>query len=241
MYAHIISLGHRCAIAWQVERYFNYPEHYFFDWLITPFDSLLRLFEQQFENFAALDQLEVWEVPNARLRPGILLDTVIETRYGIGMHHDFPREGLAVDRARIPVCVADVQSKYRHKAQKLLAVLRQAGPVLFVRTEGNFDVKREAQKSVLRAEQIEQFMAWVHTQNPQLDFDLLLVNMEEPIDRTWENVRTDIVRPAPAGYWPNANHAWKGFSEDWDAAFARTQAWRRQRSAHAKRMVHHGE
>lgn len=85
-YTHIISLGNRCATAYNLRRHFGFGDGHLFDWWITPYPGLLILLD----NLSA-DWL--YEPVHLELRPD--RSAVRHRLTGIELTHDFPRVGAA--------------------------------------------------------------------------------------------------------------------------------------------------
>lgn len=227
-YSRSISLGHRCEVAWQINRHFDNRRDSFFNWLITPFESVTACLARRFVAFAALEHLAVVDLPNARTNLMFYQDTVVETRYRVDLHHDFKRNDRHIDRESIPHLATSVQTSYLKRGQQFMEDLQCEGAVLFIRRYGNFDVLNTQDRSGLTRKQLDEFHELVHSVNPRLDYDLLLLNMEGAVPALRSNERIDRVRNLPT-HLPRSVQ-WKGCSEDWDAVISRTAAWREARS-----------
>lgn len=79
-YQHVISLGHFCAVASELERLGYRDASLPFDWLITPFESVMHMIETNFNDFLVLENLKRDEK-----RKYIIKDT----KYNIAFYHDY--------------------------------------------------------------------------------------------------------------------------------------------------------
>lgn len=79
-YQHVISLGHFCAVASELERLGYRDASLPFDWLITPIESVIYMIETNFHDFLVLDNLK-----RDDKRKYIIKDT----KYNIAFYHDY--------------------------------------------------------------------------------------------------------------------------------------------------------
>jgi len=82
----IVSLGDWCAPAANIRRRFGTTEAMPFDWWITPYNALIQLLEEKFENVLKRENLEILAQGG---RPN---DTVRCNHYHMLHHHDFTRD-----------------------------------------------------------------------------------------------------------------------------------------------------
>lgn len=122
---HVVSLGHRCATAANVRRFFGFGEAFPFDWWITPHESLLAVLRSPVVD-VVYDGLEV-----------CLDGQSVRNRLGILLHHEFPR---AADYSIAPFWQEHTEapkSRTAYLLQKFLALDDHANHVLFVREVEN--------------------------------------------------------------------------------------------------------
>ncbi len=77
----IISLGCNCEVTWNIRKHFGIERAYPLDWWITPFQALLKLFENRFH--------DLFDGNNLEISPDLL--TVRDTYYNLLYHHDFKK------------------------------------------------------------------------------------------------------------------------------------------------------
>lgn len=124
-YDGVVSLGGNCEVAQHWRRWSGIEAAAPFDWLITPFASVGKMFEQRFAGMAELDNMEV--VNRGR--------TVMCQRYGVGHHHDFERlPDVQIDRADMPRACARAKEKYDFLASRMMGRLADAQRTLFIRS-----------------------------------------------------------------------------------------------------------
>lgn len=115
----VVSLGCDCTTAFQIKR--NCHSAYIpsaFDWLVTPFDALIRVFEDDGEQFCVdLQGSDGWNV--------------FCERYGLWHVHDFPKSDEGRLRFSSSI-IANARAKLIHKHRKMLSIARNSNP-LFVR------------------------------------------------------------------------------------------------------------
>ena len=121
-YNHIISLGAWCQVAEQLRRHEVSFVSSPFDWLVTPFESLLRIIRnggvQLCNDVAQYDGGQ----------------SAICTNYGVLYHHEFPRD--TQDKVKINDDDRIVgRSKLLHKMANLDVYCKRDGRKLFIRLE----------------------------------------------------------------------------------------------------------
>ncbi len=136
-FEHIISLGHFCGVAQELERLGLRDASYPFDWLITQRSAAEELIENRFEDFLTYDLLY-----QDSQHPGIYRNK----RYGFGVsfYHDFS--------AFIPLKeqLDAVTQKYNRRIHRFYDAIRE--PTLFIRYINNEEdaayYKNSSDKSV---------------------------------------------------------------------------------------------
>ncbi len=115
-YEHIISLGHFCGVASELEKLGYREASLPFDWLITPFDSLMIMINTHFNGFLNIDNLVRDEK-----KPYIVLDK----KYNIAFYHDFSM------RKSIKEQVDTVRKKYERRIERFYKYITET--TLFIR------------------------------------------------------------------------------------------------------------
>ncbi|WP_296817178.1 hypothetical protein [Brevundimonas sp.] len=83
-FTHVISLGNRCATAYNLRRHFSFGDGHLFDWWITPYPGLLALLDNLSADWL-YDPASLEMLPDNR--------AVRHRPSGIELTHDFPRVG----------------------------------------------------------------------------------------------------------------------------------------------------
>jgi hypothetical protein len=123
----IVSLGPRCATAYNLRRFFDFQSAGLFDWWITPAGALETI-------FANLDTEYLYDPTNLEL--SYSRNTVIHIPSGALFHHEFPRQwnipGQPVlESFRDHIDVPKARSRYL--IRRLLAMNSPGERILFVR------------------------------------------------------------------------------------------------------------
>lgn len=132
-----ISIGTKCAVTYNIRRYFGTNKSYPMDWWITPLGSLPELIDNGFDAGIHIDNLELVEGKHS----------VINKRLQVLHHHDFPRDenGLIVDTWRD--YVDEARDRNERRARRLCDLLE--GPdfnILFIDWIGAHQWIQGAQK-----------------------------------------------------------------------------------------------
>jgi hypothetical protein len=125
---HFVSLGARCAVAYNLRRFYNFRSAFPFDWWITSTAGVAKFLRRMdIEYLYAPDQLEL--TPDAR--------TVRHRGLNFQLHHEFPRENKKGGRVLPNWFEAIEQPKKRTAAliNKLLALNSSNNRVVFVREQ----------------------------------------------------------------------------------------------------------
>lgn len=166
----VISLGANCMVTEEIRRFFGIQTANMFDWWITPGDSLVLLVENDFEDLFSPEYLQL--VGDRQ--------SVAHSRYGILLHHDFPRN----EHGRVIKTDGDVlegnQKKFAYLKKRWDDLGDNDAPVLFVR----YTWKRpEALLAGIPAEPISadpaRLMAALDRKFPRLDYQVLFIDAPE--------------------------------------------------------------
>lgn len=147
-----VSLGSDCQVAHRLQESVPSFKSGPFDWLLTPFLSLVQALERDFDEFMLPAHLYRPDKENGRV--------VQDRHYGVISVHDFIES--------TPLNNIEVQQKYQHTAENLRQVLRSNARVLLIRKD-------------LRRRQAEELSSVLGRLYPQLSWTLLaLMNTSEP-------------------------------------------------------------
>jgi hypothetical protein len=124
---HIVSLGHRCATAYNLRRHFDFSSAFPFDWWITPGTSIADFLRNPDVNYL----YEPSELQLTEQRGSVRHRTL-----GILLHHEFPRDWKSkpppvVENFRD--FVAEPKRRSAYLIAKLLRLNTLQNRVLFIR------------------------------------------------------------------------------------------------------------
>jgi hypothetical protein len=166
-FQHIVSLGSDCDVALQLRRVGWLRTPSVFDWLITPWDALLCVLQ---DNGARLAE---------QVYPTAKGDGAICAKYGLLYWHEFPRP--QPDKVEItPEATAHARSKLTHKMARLHETLSGHENVLLMRSGIKSDAPNDrfAAGKPFTCAELDRCAALVGTLYPKLRFTLL--NIEYP-------------------------------------------------------------
>jgi len=118
-YDALINLGGECQVAYQMRLHGIRSESLPFDWIITPFESLVKIVQERFENFLKKENLVFIENEKEKY--------VFDTYYGIRFLHDFKLQ---------PDFIKDydrIQQTYARRIERFLELLQKSKHALFIR------------------------------------------------------------------------------------------------------------
>jgi hypothetical protein len=197
-FKHYISLGSYCETAFQIRRRRNVTQAHFFDWLVTPLESLMLVLENDFEG--------VFEREN--IHPTKDGQSVVDTSNGLLFHHEFTRndQGLVTEEV--------IGREYRIKQAKVQFLIDRwreiaggSDPVLYVFLGDG------------APSQIQDLRNLIRRKYPALDFRLLWAR--RPGSPGFDNESEGIIQTVvvPAVVPPGSPIQWQGDDASWDAAF----------------------
>ncbi len=219
-YDKLISLGGTCTPTWQLRTFCGSDALYPFDWVLTPFASLLRVLENDFAGFADVGCFHLsWDQKS-----------VYNSRYNVLHHHDFPSGagGTIADhwRDKIP----PLPRKYEFMIERWRDALDGTSSVLFVRHQGHFETETWRCNADLSAGDMDTLCRLLEKTYPHVAFDVLFVTAGHA------QAAHPRARLAQVGWgeqdWENPSERWKGATQDWQRALASanalppTPAWR---------------
>lgn len=124
MFKHIISLGHFCGVAQELERLGLRDASYPFDWLITKREPLHQLIDNHFDGFLEYDNLYQYSP----------IGNIYKNKqygYGVSFYHDFSRYKPLDEQ------IDEVQKKYTRRIERFYTAITE--PTLFIRYVNNED------------------------------------------------------------------------------------------------------
>jgi hypothetical protein len=217
-----ISLGFACEVKYQLARVLyerKFPdgnendfrntllsaeygqrnfERHIFDWQITPFKTVLKYLETDFQG--------VFE------REDLVVDggQVIHRRLGTRHPHDFHAvDGVLDDRA-IDAGYDSARGKLEHLARKFRLHLERLGPFLYVHRE------------IRTQDETLQLMDLLRARNPRRAFKILYVGYAGE-DQWLEDVKGEVFKAwAPLRVDKPDHRQWEGDNQSWDKIL---EAW----------------
>ena len=197
----IISLGGRCQVAHQLRRKYPAMKSKFFDWLITPDQSLIAMLRDGMTGFSILTPLV--QGPSHRKKFGHV--HIVEGDYGTLLSHDFVNDGRAPgDQWK------QIKGKYDRTILRFHEALGSGGRVLFVRMSfgrsGSFGYDVDDRANLELGTKIA---ASISKNWPDLDYSLILISHIEADDVVCGNIE---ILYAPEQFEWN----WEGKDLDWD-------------------------
>jgi hypothetical protein len=178
-----------------------------FDWLVTPFDALPRVFwtrgQHLGETFVCAD--------GGR--------TVQCKHYGLIYQHEFVRDHdgrVMFDAEHVAAC----RSRLAHKMSKLMAAADSGDRVLFIRAFSSTGTSADRfNDGVFQSEDIHDLVRAIEIAAPNCDFDVLFVHsgdrVSEKLDLSGPLPERVMVRDIPH---PDGMH-WSGNDQDWRTLF----------------------
>ncbi|KAA1053988.1 DUF1796 family putative cysteine peptidase [Azospirillum argentinense] len=174
-YDRIIGLGGNCQVTWQLRNFYGFETAYPFDWWITPWGSLLRLLETDFDGLFLDDGQKI-----IRNR-----DTVVCLNTWILHHHDFRRDANGKEvQGGIQEQIPGLRQKYRKIIDRFYDHAGN-GRVLFVRNGlNNIPEMPEGTQNISKDPKL--LVDALAKKFPNTDFHVLFTNFPKPaisIDR----------------------------------------------------------
>lgn len=191
---HIVSLGRACETAYNLRRHYGFATAYPFDWWISTTAGVARF-------IADGDTAALYDDAALRLSPDG--DSVVNPRFGIRLHHEFPRQRgvqgqpVVVDwAAHIPAA----RDRTAHLAHRMFGI---TGTAVFMRTFGPRDGDGTAVAALLTA---------LEARFPATRIGVVLVNFRGRAPAGAAVQRLVVARPTGAD--------WRGDPASWDSALA---------------------
>lgn len=200
-----ISIGRSCQVAYQIRRFFNNNDSYFFDWLITDVNCVDRVLNEFDENKFLTDI----ELCADGLR-------VLDKHTGIQIQHEFKTNSQGIHDVSVlrdELEIKKVKSKFLYLRNKLLNLLKTSSDekIVFVwldwANQGDFICKRAKSK-------IEKIISHLEN-NEQIYF--LILSAEVSRDEFFDNGA--ILRISSINERTKVSEKWKGDDASWSRAF----------------------
>ena len=160
----IISLGSDCEVALQLRRLGLLHTPSVFDWLITPWDAMLRVIQDEGTHLCN------------NIYSGYNGTGAVCSGYELVYWHEFPRDEAG--QVMVTQAAANTaQKKLRHKIDRMQAVLKSGKTVLFVRGGMATDAPRDKYGLGLSfpTSRLNDFPALISRLFPELKFSLLFL------------------------------------------------------------------
>jgi hypothetical protein len=203
-----IGLGGRCQVAYNLQKNGLRQQAFPFDWLITPFEGLIRFLAYQGRGFTNkenfLFHITAYNVPTA----------VMDTMYGFCLLHDFDYsliDGIPTVKRFHEVEVRnydEIKFKYDRRIKRFFEVLNSDKKVLLVRLGITYH----------QAVFLDEF---IHSHYPNLDYLILAVDDSEEIKTDWGLTRVKNVYAQQVTYWQGREDVWKAILDRFEFSFER--------------------
>ena len=182
-YYPIISLGNNCQVAYQLRVHGLRYEAFPFDWIICPFEALIALIENGFENFLAPEYLVF--VQNEKEKH------ILNTFYGIKFLHDFKLNPNFMDDYE------KIKITYERRIKRFYQKLGEPARALVIRRK-------------ISKEQAIQLRQVLQKQFPLVDFLLLAVDNTLEIKGDWqlEQIKNYYMPVCPEQTWKGDTALW---------------------------------
>jgi hypothetical protein len=183
IYDAIINLGGDCQVAYQLKKNNLRSCALPFDLLITPFDSLRKLLEHNFDQFLAKNNLAFITGPDKY---------IIDTQYGVRLIHDFKlSEEFLQDYDTI-------HDRYARRVKRFYDIIQTNYKIVFIR------------KNITK-QQAQELSTLIHTLFPHLEYTILALATTEEIKQPWDipHVQNYYLRQKEPYTWKGDDTAWQ--------------------------------
>jgi hypothetical protein len=196
-YDTIINLGGDCQVAWQLKLNNLRPYSLPFDWLVIPCSAIIKLLDNNFNNFLAKESLTfINKQPYPHIRDHL---------YSINLLHTFTLSENFLDT------YDEVKAKYDKRTARFWHLINQGKKVLFIR------------KGITKIEAIDLDLV-LQRLYPSLEYTILALDAtniyysNEEIKENWELERViNIYLKQTEPYtWQGDSKAWKEILSDFD-------------------------
>lgn len=202
------SLGGRCEVAWQISNIFGRQLSGPFDWLVTPLQSIPLMISERLKFITDRRFLE----KSHYFHPfnGKRLETVINTRYGVFLHHEFSRDESGGISDNWLEEVEQATSKWKFVTERWFDTITEAPDVIFVRQRGRFSMPEEQELRTCEEDYLLVLDA-LKTVCPQAR----LAVADPGCQLLSGMIETAEVGISGANDWTDSNDYWKGATNKW--------------------------
>jgi hypothetical protein len=201
-----ISLGGSCSVAYQLQINKLRDKAYPFDWVRISFNSVLKLLENNFNNFFNYSDYEIIRETNKF--PYIKGDNFIDNKdsnyivkhnyYNIKFYHDFIKNKNIEDQFN------NFTLKYKKRIHRLFEIIKSNNKIIFIRDE--------LKVNSITNDNIKTFNLLIHKINPLLDYKFILIihNPKNKIINIKTNNKIKIINDTKLFEdWKRPNIKWK--------------------------------
>jgi hypothetical protein len=193
-----LSLGRRCNTAFQIRRYFHLEDAYFYDWLITPEESL-KHFDDSFENFLMSGN---WEIGQGGIR---VIDKATKLEY----QHEFPtvisteNPMPIVDGSKVEKNLEISRSKFLYLHTKTVNKIKNTNTPIFIRS----------QDSIKNIEDAKNIYAEISNVFNKYNFNSRYVICSSNLNQDFISDKFIALKMNPSVEWHGCNNSWNKLFE----------------------------
>ncbi|WP_162179660.1 DUF1796 family putative cysteine peptidase [Solidesulfovibrio alcoholivorans] len=198
-YDKYISLGNNCEVSFQIRRLLGWDVAYYFNWLITPLDSLIRIISNDFS-----DSLKI-----EKLRLDFSSEMVVDTMYNISYH--FPFQHISFDgsiQKFLDHVHRELQSKMNYLRNRFYQICNSEHNVLYIIKADDSDAKAK----------IINFQAMLKKKFPAHKFDILVIMRDDAFENKGDWNIPGIFNRYVSFFAP-CDQADKADEKNWDSLF----------------------
>lgn len=208
----IVSLGYRCATAFQVRRIFGIERALPFDWLVTPLHSIETMIRDRFTNIVNPELLSVLEYAPKR-------HTIWNSAYEVYLHHDFPRSGPSREISSTwREHLESASSKWLHVVDNFCKALEESERILFIRQGGEIETYPTEKVVATSPREFNRLYNFLQSLKPEASIKLLLLNCSAPREALLPGILTASVDNPPHELSAERRDDWHGYFESWEDA-----------------------
>ncbi len=198
MYDNYVSLGSNCEPAFQLRRLLGRDAAFFFNWLVTPLDTLVAVIASDFAGVYAKENLQ----------PTADAGMVLDVGSGLKFHSAFRKElGRNLSGPRFDELYAESAAKYAMLAERFRTLARSTSRVAYlVKTA---DAEARAKTVMLRDVLSDRY--------PDHDFTLVVLQTSDREEADWGEAR---IRNRYLARFADFSRAHDGHVPSWDRIFA---------------------
>lgn len=184
----IVSLGKDCEIATQIKRLNLRKKSGPLDWLIVPEESLIKLFEKDFKNFASLENLEFENPPIVKVK---------DKEYNIEFLHNFHISSM------IGYYHKEFMKTLDRRVERLIFQLKNSKDILLIKKEG----------TLINTKKINEILKKIRNNKP---YHLIAIGHTNEFKTNWniENVSNFHTPKDKNDNWQGDNNFWDKILKD---------------------------